>query len=458
MDFIHEPYQAGETIAAIATAPGDGGVAIIRVSGDKALEVVSKIYSDDLYTYKSHTAHFGKIIDEYKNHIDDVLLLVFKGTKSFTGENTVEIHCHGGHLLTKKILKLVIQAGARLARPGEFSFKAFINGKIDLTQAESIQALISAKNERAVKAASQHLNGGLSTKINLFQKKITHIAAILEAWVDFPEEGLEFASMDEICDSLKIIIHEMDQLLNTYSDGKIIHEGLSLCLVGTPNVGKSSLMNALLDKDRAIVSPIPGTTRDVIEDNLRINGMNFRLIDTAGVRQTDEVIESQGIIRTKQTIEEADLILLIMDASRSLEVEDKNLLEEIPFEKTILIWNKVDISHESITLFERFKNICLLSAKTKEGIDQLKKTIDNVIWTNQNHHEEIMLTNARHFEALQQAKLFLEAVLEGLRSNVSPEFVSQDIRFALKELGKIIGTNISEDILSEIFSTFCIGK
>lgn len=335
MKFVHRPYQSNDCIAAIATAPGDGPVAIIRISGKNAIDVSSKVFSGPVSTFKSHTVHFGKVINESGETIDEVLLVVMLAPRTYTGEDTVEIQCHGGSLITTKVLEAVLKAGARAAQPGEFSFRAFMNGKLDLVQAESIQALISAKNMTALKAAEDHLEGALSKQIAAFQKELVDIAAILEAWVDFPEEGLEFASLEEVCASLESTLLKMEHLSQTFHFGKMVHAGISLCLAGAPNVGKSSLMNFLLGKERAIVTEIAGTTRDTLEEELRLGGLHFRLTDTAGIRETDEVIEQEGIRRSLAAMEKADLILLVMDASRNLKEEDLQLLEKAPKEKTV---------------------------------------------------------------------------------------------------------------------------
>lgn len=458
MDFIHEPYQPGETIAAVATPPGEGGVAIIRISGDAALDVAAKVFSGPVHDYKSHTAHFGQVIDSNDNAIDDVLVLVMRGTRSYTGEHTVEIHCHGGSLITRRVLDTVIKAGARAARPGEFTFKAFVNGKLDLAQAEAVQELICAKNERAVDAAKEQLQGALSQKVSRFQTALTTIAAILEAWVDFPEEGLEFASMEEVCSDLEKICGEMEALNNTFHDGKILHDGISLCLIGCPNAGKSSLMNALLDKDRAIVSHIAGTTRDVLEDHLRVNGLNVKLIDTAGIRQADCQIEKEGIRRSQEAMGQADLILLVLDAPKGIQEEEQWLMAQVPKDKTIAIWNKIDLDHPQLPEIP-FAHVAKISAKEKTGLDVLKAQIDAVVWKNgPPSREEVLITNIRHKESLENAIANCRQVVAGLRTDVSPEFVSMDMRQTLSELGKIIGTNITEDVLSAIFSKFCIGK
>lgn len=458
MEFIHQAYTPGETIAAIATPPGEGGVAIIRISGDHALIVAAKVFSGPIHSYKTHTAHFGNIHNLQGEHIDDVLVLVMLGKRSFTGENTVEIHCHGGSLITRRVLETVLAAGARAALPGEFSFKAYMNGKIDLAQAEAIQELICAKNERALDAAEKQLKGDLSKKISTFQIDLTQTTAILEAWVDFPEEGLEFATMDEICDALEGICLQMEQLVATFHDGKILHDGLSLCLVGCPNVGKSSLMNALLDKDRAIVSPIPGTTRDVLEDHLRLNGLHLKLSDTAGIREADEVIEQEGIRRSKEAMSQADLILLVLDAHKGLDAQDHVLLKQVPKDKTIVIWNKMDLPHHGLPVLD-LPYVVPLSAKQRQGLDVLRQKIDEIIWKNgPPSKEEILITNIRHKEALVESIESTRRVIAGLKNGVSPEFLTLDMRQSLNELGKIIGTNITEDILSAIFSKFCIGK
>jgi tRNA modification GTPase len=458
MDFIHQPYQPGETIAAIATPPGEGGVAIIRISGKDAISVAGKVFSGPVHRYQTHTVHYGQILNNKRERVDDVLVIVMRGNRSYTGEDTVEIHCHGGSLVTRRVLEVVLQAGARAARPGEFTFKAFINGKIDLAQAEAVQELISAKNEHALDAAETQLQGVLSQKVMTFQRTLTSIAAILEAWIDFPEEGLEFASMEEVCSDLEKVCQEMEKLVQTFHDGRILHDGISLCLIGCPNVGKSSLMNALLDKNRAIVSHLPGTTRDILEDHMRLNGLNFKLIDTAGIRTTNELIEQEGIRRSKDAMQQADLILLVLDAEKGADEEDHKLIGQVPPEKTIAVWNKIDLPHNGLPVLD-LPHAVAISAKQKSGLDALKNAIDTVIWKHgPPSKEEILITNIRHKEALVCSIESCRQVTHGLCTGVSPELLSQDMRSSLNELGKIIGTNITEDILTAIFSKFCIGK
>ncbi|MGB7978173.1 MAG: tRNA uridine-5-carboxymethylaminomethyl(34) synthesis GTPase MnmE [Chlamydiales bacterium] len=443
-----------ELIAAIATAPGEGAIAVIRVSGAGAFELASKIFSRPIQNFKTHTAHYGFILKADGVPIDSVLLLVMKGPNSYTGEDSVEISCHGGQLVTRRILERIFAAGARPAQPGEFSLRAYLNGKIDLAQAEAVQELIAAKSERALENAEKQLQGTLSEKIRLFQKKLTDIAAILEAWVDFPEEGLEFATIDELTATLEATLQQMENLQATFHDGKTLHEGLSLCLLGSPNVGKSSLMNALLGKERAIVTEIPGTTRDLLEEDLRLGQLHFKLVDTAGIRDTEEIVEKEGIRRSHAAMREADLILLLLDASRPLEAQDRELLRIAPPQKTLVIWNKIDVAAPS----EEIKGIHV-SAREQLGLEELKGAIERIVWKGGiPAKDEVLITKLRHHQALTNAINFCRTVVQGLKSGISAEFSTSDMRAALNELGAIIGTNVTEEILSAIFSKFCLGK
>ncbi|NGX37101.1 MAG: tRNA modification GTPase MnmE [Chlamydiae bacterium] len=444
------------TIAAIATPPGSGGIAVIRISGKEAFSIADKIFSGPISTYKSHTVHFGKILSE-DEVIDEVLLVIMRGPRSYTGEDTIEIQCHGGSLISRRVLEVVLKAGAKAANPGEFTYQAFLNGKLDLAQAEAVQAFIGAKNDLSLQAAGQQLAGTLSTHIRTFQQELIDIAAILEAWVDFPEEGLEFASKEEVIAILESILKKMQQLAITFHEGKKIHEGLKLCLAGPPNAGKSSLMNALLGQDRAIVTHIPGTTRDILEAELRLGGLHFQLTDTAGIRSTDETIEKEGIRRAKLAMHQADVILLLIDAASPLTEEEELLLAWAPKEKTLLIWNKTDLPHTIPP--SDFPYQVPLSAKTHAGLPELKKQLEALIWKgNLPSKDEVILTNIRHKEALQAASVDLQALIDGLKTDISPEFLSSDMRSCLKHLGTILGMDISEDILSAIFSKFCVGK
>ncbi|NGX55355.1 MAG: tRNA modification GTPase MnmE [Chlamydiae bacterium] len=451
-------YQPGETIAAIATPLGEGGIAIIRIAGKKAIEVADRVFSGPVHSYESHTLHFGRIVDQNDRLIDEALLSVMVGRRSYTGEDTVEIHCHGGLIASRRVLEVVFAAGARPARPGEFTFKAFMNGKLDLTQAESVQQLIGAKSEKAFDLALSHLEGALSRKISAFQEKLVAFAAILEAWVDFPEDETSFATRQEMVADLGSLIQEMRTLLQTFHDGRKVEQGVSLCIAGAPNVGKSSLLNALLEQERAIVSAIPGTTRDLIEADLTLGGVHFRLQDTAGIRPSEEPIEQEGISRSKKAMERADLTLLLLDAFRPLETEDRQLLDSLDQERAIVVWNKIDLPMPKRHSLPH-PHVVEISAKERLGLKELQDKISQVLWEKgAPATDEVLITSLRHKEALAQAIEGSERALSGVRERLSPEFPASDIRNALQQLGTIIGTDVTEDILSAIFSTFCIGK
>ncbi|MEI6242244.1 MAG: tRNA uridine-5-carboxymethylaminomethyl(34) synthesis GTPase MnmE [Chlamydiota bacterium] len=454
MDFLSKQK---ETIVAIATPPGEGAISIIRISGKHSFTIAKQIFSKPIENSPSHTIHYGKIVDRDNQPIDTVLLLLMRGPTSYTGEDSVEIHCHGGSLVTRKVFERVLESSARAAEPGEFTLRAFLNKKIDLAQAEAVQSLIGAKTDLALKAAEKQLSGKLSITITHFQKELLSIAAILEAWVDFPEEDLEFIAKEDLIEQLKQLIEKMERLIASFYQGKIFSEGLQLCIVGTPNVGKSSLLNALVGKDRAIVTPIAGTTRDLIEEFVRIGSLPFHVIDTAGIRKTEELVEIEGIKRSKKAIQEADFILLVLDSSRPLDEADKELLFSCPHEKTLVLWNKIDIGipQEQIPGKEPLS----ISIKETLGLDTLKEKIENMVWKNgPPSKEELVLTKARHKEALERSKDFCNKVVVGLEENHFPEFLSMDIRAGLQELNSILGLDITEEILSEIFSKFCIGK
>lgn len=458
MEFIHQARH-DDTIAALATPPGVGGIAIIRVSGNKALSAVQQLLTFELTSLPSHTVRLSTIYSLEKKVLDKVLVLPMHAPRSFTGQDVVEIHCHGGYLIAKKILAALFTVGVRPAGPGEFSFRAFMNDKMDLTQAEAIQDAISAQNEEALRVAQEHLEGRLSKIIGSIQRKATDIAAIFEAWVDFPEEDLEFCSFDDVISDLMHLRGEIDTLLATFDNGKIISHGISLCILGSPNVGKSSLMNALLGKQRAIVSPIAGTTRDIVEDDLHLNGLHFRLTDTAGIRNTDELIEQEGVRRSKEAMGKADLVLAVLDATRPDDPDMLDPLKDIPGENCIVVWNKVDLAQKRPLPSHNRPYVVEVSAMTHEGIEELSKAIDAIIWKQKTlKKDEVIITNIRHKEALEKANRSLKLVVDGVHHRISPEFISIDMKEALTALGTILGTNITNDILHSIFSRFCIGK
>ncbi|MCI5051570.1 MAG: tRNA uridine-5-carboxymethylaminomethyl(34) synthesis GTPase MnmE [Simkaniaceae bacterium] len=442
-----------DTIAAIATAPGNGGVAIIRISGEKAVEIADALFARSVEKMPSHTVRFGKFHSIAGEFIDEVLIVVMRAPTTYTGEDVVEVHCHGGRLITKRVLQAILDAGALPAGPGDFTRRAFLNGRIDLTRAEAIQEVIGAQNERSLAAAREHLAGYLAKAITAFQRKLADVTAIVEAWVDYPEEGLEYATPSELISALEDIKGEMEGLTETFHDGKIISEGLSLCLLGAPNVGKSSLMNALLGRDRAIVTHIAGTTRDLLEEPLRIGDLHFQLTDTAGIRTTTDIIEQEGIRRSKSTAMEADIILCLLDSSRHLTDEESILLSSLPPEKTVVVWNKSDLATELQTV--NFPIEVRISAKTGSNLENLKKVINEKFCPSA---KPLTLTSERHYRALTRSLTSLSSAISGLKDGISPDLLASDLRASLHHLSTIIGIDVTEEILSAIFSKFCVGK
>lgn len=454
MSFFKE-NDSQETIAAVATPPGEGGVAIIRISGSLAIEVGSKICQRSLHSYQTHVLHFEKFKNSNNDIIDEGLIVVMKKPRSYTGEDTVEIHCHGGQLLTRKMLETVLKAGARLAMPGEFTLRAYMNGKIDLAQAAAVQEVISAKNDLALQVAQQQLKGLLSNKIRDFQQCLIDQIALLEAWIDFPEEDLEKISLEQMILELESLAHRLENLISTFDDGRKICEGLKLCILGAPNVGKSSLMNALLGVERSIVTSIPGTTRDIIREDIKIGEIHFRLIDTAGIRESSDIVEQEGVRRSYQEKDDADFILLVIDASQGFQPIDSELIESLAAKKFLIVWNKIDLPFSKPCPEEAVA----ISVKEEFGLQNLKQKIYNRIWTQGiPSKEEIMITNVRHHDALTQASYFLKMAIEGLKNRILFDLVVFELRQSLKKLGTIIGIDITEEILSSIFSKFCIGK
>jgi tRNA modification GTPase len=454
MHCVHKTHHS-DTIAAIATPPGHGGIAIIRVSGPRSLEAVSKCTGTDLALQPSHMMKLQTLYTSDHKVLDRALVLVMHAPRSFTGEQTVEIHCHGGYLVARRILDALFSGCVRPANPGEFSLRAFLNGKIDLAQAEAISDLIGARNEESLRVAEEQLEGKLSRVIADFQRRATDLAALFEAWVDFPEDDLGYTTFEDVSQQLKILLDQVQGLADTFKDGRILHEGVCVCIVGAPNVGKSSLMNALLGRDRAIVSDIPGTTRDLVEDDLVIGGVHCHLIDTAGIRDTQEIIESEGIRRSRQAFSRADLVLAIVDVTRLLDSDNIQPLAEIPHEKSILVWNKTDLSKEKPFFPELSCTSVYVSAITGEGLDELS----SAIWSKGTpRRDETLITSLRHKEALDRVCEALKRVMDGLSEQLSPEFIAIEMREVLVQFGSILGTDITQDILNSIFSRFCIGK
>lgn len=455
-----------DTIAAVATSIGEGGISIIRVSGDRALKIVGSIFKGkkdrNLEDIKSYTMRYGNIIDKTNGEvIDEVIVSYMKGPKSFTAEDTVEINCHGGVVSTSRVLEEVIKSGARIAEPGEFTKRAFLNGRIDLSQAEAVIDIIRAKTELSMKSALMQSEGRISREINKLRHRLLGVIAHIEATVDFPEEDLEEITGEKVTEDLEQINKEIKALLSTANEGKILREGLNIVIVGKPNVGKSSLLNAILMENRAIVTEVAGTTRDVIEEYINIDGIPIKIIDTAGIRETEDVVEKIGVERSKEKINEADLIILMLDLSRELDNEDKEIIEYIKDRKYILILNKADLesrlNREEIGSLNPH-NIIETSARTGEGIDDLKRLIKELFFRGEVAATEVMITNNRHKEALLRALERCEAALLTLNSSLSIDLASIDVRSAWSHLGEITGETLEEDIIDKIFSEFCIGK
>lgn len=454
-----------DTISAVATAMGEGGIAIIRVSGSKALEIVNKIFkgksSTDIFNMKPYTMKYGHIVDENNEVIDEVIISFFKAPRSFTAEDTVEINCHGGVVATNKVLQATIKAGARLAEPGEFTKRAFLNGRIDLSQAEAVMDIISAKTELSMKSAMAQSQGRLSQEINKLRSETLEVLSLIEYAVDFTEDDEE---PDEtipvrVKESVERLITEVDGLLKTADEGKLIREGLSMVIVGKPNVGKSSLLNSLLNEKRAIVTDIAGTTRDVIEEYINLDGIPIRLVDTAGIRETEDVVEKIGVEKSKEKINEADLVVFMLDTSRELDDEDREIIDYIKDRKHIVLLNKVDLERKlDLHNIKDLKNTIEISAKTGFGITELKEKIKELFFGGAIDTESVMVTNTRHKQALYRAIENLELGLNGLNHNEFLDLISIYITSSLRALGEITGAELEEDLVNKIFAEFCCGK
>lgn len=461
------PSDQEETIAAISTPFGESGIGIVRISGPAAESIARKLFktkSDQPY-FISHHFHYGELIDPKSgNPVDEVLIALMKSPKTYTREDILEIHCHGGYYLLQKVLEIVLREGARVALPGEFTKRAFLNGRIDLTQAEAVIDLIKAKTQTSLEIANQQLRGSLYKEMTELRSQLIERLALIEAHIDFPEEEIEPITFRELKEDFKKMVYQMEEWIASYEEGKIFREGISCAIVGKTNVGKSSLLNVLLKEERAIVTPIPGTTRDVIEEVLNIYGIPVRLIDTAGLRKPTDSIEQEGVRRAKERVGDSDFVLLMLDGSRALDDDDKEIFKEIKGKKRVVIINKNDlplrISLEDVK--SRFKDdpIVLISALRDEAIDDLKKTI----YTSLIHRdvratpEHLIVANIRHKTALTQVKDNLSNAVKGLEEGISLEFIAFEIRSALDALGETVGETTTEEVLNQIFEQFCIGK
>lgn len=455
-----------DTICGIATPLGEGGISIIRVSGSDSLKIINKIFkgknASDILDMKSYTMRYGHICDiNSKFEIDEVIISYMKGPRSFTAEDVVEVNCHGGVVSTGRVLEEIIKAGARIAEPGEFTKRAFLNGRIDLSQAEAVMDIIRAKTDLSMKSAVMQSNGALSKEIGKLREYMLNTLALIEYSVDFTEDDEE---PDEtipirVQEQLTIAIKDINKLLEGANEGRIIRDGLKLAIIGKPNVGKSSLLNCLLKEKRAIVTDIPGTTRDIIEEFISLDGIPVKITDTAGIRETEDEVEKIGVERSREKIDEADLIVLMLDSSRPLEIEDREIIDNVKDKKYVVLMNKNDlekkISDEDI---KDLKNVIYISAKTGFGIDELKEKVKELFFNGEVDSESMIISNNRHKQALYRALENCQEALDRVKSNEYLDLISIYVTSALKALGEITGSELEEDLINKIFSEFCVGK
>jgi len=453
-----------ETIIALATPNGLGAISVIRISGNNSIKIAEKLFKSNknklLSNQKSHTVHLGHIMKE--NHeLDEVLITLFKGPYSYTGEDTIEISCHGSTYIQKEIINLFIDNGIRIANPGEFTLRAFLNGKMDLNQAEAVADLIASENEGSHKLAMQQMKSGFSNDLKKLRAELLHFSSMIELELDFSQEDVEFAERNDFKILTNKIKSELKILIDSFQSGNVLKNGISVAIAGKPNAGKSSLLNTLLNEDKAIVSDIPGTTRDSIEDSLIINGINFRFIDTAGLRETNDVIESKGIEKTKEKIKKAKILLYLFDINDTNINEIKNSLDSFSRDdlSIILVRNKIDLKINNKNLLNDLKKLELIeiSATEKKSVLKLKeRLIDEVNLLNP--YTDVIISNSRHYEALKKALKAIEEVNKGLKENISGDLLSVDIRRSIEFLAEITGEITNDDVLGNIFANFCIGK
>ena len=454
-----------ETIAAISTPRGEGGIGIIRISGDDSFEILNKIFkaknpNKDLGFYKFN---YG-FIYEGEQIIDEAMVVRLKGPKTYTCEDVVEINCHGGYLVTQKILELVLKKGARHAEKGEFTKRAFINGRIDLSQAEAVMDIIQGKTEKSISLSLDQLRGDLKEKIKHLKTALLDITAHVNVVLDYPEEGIDEPLPAHLRDNLEDVYDEINRLIESYNKGKKIKEGIKTAIIGKPNVGKSTLLNSLLKEERAIVTHVPGTTRDIIEEVISIKGIPLVLADTAGIRETEDIVENIGVEKSKEIIEKSDLILLVLDASRELEKNDYEIIELIREngKKAILLLNKIDLERkiEMKKLNEISNDILEISAKEEKGMEEMEEKIYSFILEEEveDSSEKLIITNIRHKSALDKTKTAIDNIFETIDTGMPMDLISVDLKEALDSLSEITGEISSEDILDHVFSNFCVGK
>ena len=464
-----------DSIVALATPSGAGAIAIIRISGEDAIDIGNSVFKSikgkDLTQQKSHTLHLGHVIDNQKT-LDEVLVSIFKGPHSYTGENTIEISCHGSTYIQQQIIQLLLRKGCRMANPGEFTLRAFLNGKLDLSQAEAVADLISSDNEASHQIAMQQMRGGFSNEIAKLREELLNFASLIELELDFAEEDVAFADRAQFHELLNRIEFVLKRLIDSFAVGNVIKNGIPVAIVGEPNVGKSTLLNALLNEERAIVSHIAGTTRDTIEDELVIGGIGFRFIDTAGIRETEDVVESIGIRKTFEKIEQAQVVLflidslqLIMDNENSVKIQIEKIRNQFPLKPLIVVTNKIDkLDSKQRKQFDNqlsiinYQLLIEISAKNKTGIEELKNQLLSFVNTGALRNNETIVTNTRHYDSLLKALEEIQKVKFGLEINLSSDLMAIDIKEALYHFGMITGQVTNDELLGNIFANFCIGK
>ncbi|MBA2939391.1 tRNA uridine-5-carboxymethylaminomethyl(34) synthesis GTPase MnmE [Paenibacillus sp. CGMCC 1.16610] len=455
-----------DTIAAISTPLGEGGIAVIRVSGDEAVPLVERVFRSKtkLSDAETHTVHYGFIIEPASaEKVEEVLVTLMKSPRSFTMEDVVEVSCHGGIVSVKKVLDLLLQQGIRLAEPGEFTKRAFLNGRIDLTQAEAVIDLIRAKSDRAFKVALKQVEGNLSKQIKHLRYVLVELMAHVEVNIDYPEHDVEEMTNAFIKSKCDTVMLEIDRLLVTAEQGKILREGIETAIVGRPNVGKSSLLNELAQENRAIVTDIPGTTRDVIEEFVNVGGIPLKLLDTAGIRETTDIVEQIGVERSKTALAEADLILLVLNSNEELQLDELALMKQLADKQTIVILNKIDLSRkldiDQVLSYFPQERIVELSLIENKGIDHLEKAIAAIFFEGKLESSDLTyVSNVRHISLLKQAKRSLHDALEANEQYVPIDMIQIDIRAAWEQLGEIIGDSVGESLIDQIFTQFCLGK
>ena len=449
-------YNRKDTICALATGSGMGAIAIIRTSGIKAFAICNKVFSKNITDVKSHSIHFGTLKKE-EEIIDEVLISVFKSPNSFTGEDVFEISCHGSVFIQQQILQLLTENGARIANPGEFTLRAFSNGKMDLSQAEAVADLITSESKKAHQIAITQMRGGFSNDLKILREQLINFASLIELELDFSEEDVEFANRKQFNKLLLLIKGKLTKLIDSFQLGNVIKNGIPVAILGAPNVGKSTLLNAVVNEDRAIVSEIAGTTRDTIEDVINIEGMQFRFIDTAGLRDTKNTIEKIGIQKALEKAEKAKVIIYLLDATTDFKAQEKEIVKIKKLQnKMIVVVNKTDLNPNICETLKK-KNYLFISAKNKDGIEDLTNTLISIIDTNLSSDETI-ISNSRHQEELSKTLVEIIAVIQGLNNDISGDLLAINIRQALYHLGLITGEVTTDDLLGNIFSKFCIGK